>query len=139
MVSVKKTMTLSYSPISAFLHWQYFEKSRTTMYPLSKQETIITNTDRLRETSPAVADAFRNLRKAQDAHGTLDAKQRELCMLVGFAVTRNESGFRVHVNRVAEAGGTVAEIEQAVLLMLGTSLGLVPVVEALSWVHDELR
>jgi alkylhydroperoxidase/carboxymuconolactone decarboxylase family protein YurZ len=131
-------MALSDSPISSFLHWHYFERNRTTMYPLSKQATIVTNTDRLRETSPEVADAFRILRKAQDTHGTLDAKQRELCMLVGFAVTRNESGFRVHVNRVAQAGGTVAEIEQAVLLMLGTSLGLVPVVEALSWIHDEL-
>ena len=38
----------------------------------------------------------------------------------------------------AQAGGTVGEIEHAVLLMLGTSLGLVPVVEALSWAHDEL-
>jgi alkylhydroperoxidase/carboxymuconolactone decarboxylase family protein YurZ len=113
-------MTFSYSPISSFLFWHYFEKNRQMMYPLSKHETIVTNTDRLRETSPAVADAFRSLRQAQDAHGTLDAKQRELCMLVGFAVTRNESGFRVHVNRAAQAGATVAEIE------------------ALSWVHDEL-
>ena len=32
----------------------------------------------------------------------------------------------------------MAEIEQVVILLLGTSLGLVPVVEALSWLHDEL-
>ena len=60
-------------------------------------------------------------------------------LLVGFAVTRNEGGFRVHCNRARDAGVPVEAIEQAVILMLGTSLGLVPVVEALSWAHDELR
>jgi len=107
-------------------------------YPLSKQETFVSNLDRLRETSNEVADAFRGLRRAADAHGTLDHKQRELCMLAGFAATRNEGGFRVHCTRATEAGATVREIEQVVILMLGTALGLVPVVEALRWVHDEL-
>lgn len=108
-------------------------------YPLSKQESFISNLDRLRETSSAAADAFRALRVAQDAHGPLEPGQRELSLLVGFAVTRNEGGFRVHCNRARDAGVPVEAIEQAVILMLGTSLGLVPVVEALSWAHDELR
>ena len=109
------------------------------MYPLSKQDTFISNLDRLRETAPDVATAFRGLRVAQDAHGKLEPKQRELCLLAGFAATRNEGGFRVHCTRATQAGATLVEIEQVVLLMLGTSLGLVPVVEALSWAHDELR
>ncbi|WP_327726624.1 carboxymuconolactone decarboxylase family protein [Streptomyces sp. NBC_00487] len=109
------------------------------VYPLSKQDTFVSNLDRLRETSDAVADAFRGLRHAADAHGTLDAKQRELCLLTGFAVTRNEGGFRVHCTRAKDAGATMEEIEQVVILMLGTSMGLVPVVEALSWAHDELK
>jgi alkylhydroperoxidase/carboxymuconolactone decarboxylase family protein YurZ len=108
------------------------------MYPLSKQDSFANNTDRLRETSPEVAEAFRNLRLAQDAYGPLDARQREICLLVGFAVTCNESGFRVHCLRAAQAGATVVEIEQAVMLMLGTCLGLVQVVDALSWLHNEL-
>ncbi|WNF00350.1 carboxymuconolactone decarboxylase family protein [Streptomyces luomodiensis] len=109
------------------------------VYPLSAQETLVSNLDLLRETSGPVADAFRGLRRAADDHGPLEAKQRELCLLTGFAVSRNEPGFRVHCNRAKDAGATVEEIEQVVILMLGTSLGLVPVVEALNWVHDELR
>jgi alkylhydroperoxidase/carboxymuconolactone decarboxylase family protein YurZ len=115
------------------------EHSGPPVYPLSKQDGFVSNLDRLRETSNAVADAFRGLRRAADGHGTLEAKQRELCLLAGFAATRNEGGFRVHCTRAAEAGATVEEIEQVVILMLGTSLGLAPVVEALSWAHDELE
>jgi alkylhydroperoxidase/carboxymuconolactone decarboxylase family protein YurZ len=108
------------------------------VYPLSKQETLISNLDRLRETAPDVAAAFRGLRVATDAFGDLEPKQRELILLAGFATTRNEGGFRVHCNRAAQAGATLADIQQTVLLLLGTSLGLVPVVEALSWAKDEL-
>jgi len=107
-------------------------------YPLSKQEHFVSNLDRLRETAPDVAAAFRGLRVAADAYGPLDAKQRELTMLTGFAATRNEGGFRVHCTRAVEAGATLAEIEQVVILLLGTSLGLAPTVEALGWAHDEL-
>ena len=107
-------------------------------YPLSKQDTFVSNLDRLREIAPDVATAFRGLRVAADGYGPLDAKQRELTMLTGFAATRNEGGFRVHCTRAIEAGATLAEIEQVVILLLGTSLGLAPTVEALSWAHDEL-
>ena len=108
-------------------------------YPLSKQDAFVSNLDRLRETAPDVATAFRGLRVAADAFGPLDAKQRELTLLTGFAATRNEGGFRVHCTRAAEAGASLAEIEQVVILLLGTSLGLAPAVEALAWAHDELR
>jgi alkylhydroperoxidase/carboxymuconolactone decarboxylase family protein YurZ len=107
-------------------------------YPLSKQQPFVSNLDRLREVSPEVATAFRGIRNAVDIAGPLGAKQRELCLLAGFAATRNEGGFRVHCTRAAQAGATLEEIQHAVLLMLGTSQGLVPVVEALSWAHDEL-
>jgi alkylhydroperoxidase/carboxymuconolactone decarboxylase family protein YurZ len=107
-------------------------------YPLSKQGTFVTNTDRLRETAPDVAAAFRQLRVAADSYGTLDAKQRELILLTSFAATKNEGGFRVHCTRAVEAGATLAELEQLVILLLGTSLGLAPTVEALEWLHDEL-
>ena len=98
----------------------------------------MTNTDRLREIAPDVATAFRSLRVAADAYGPLDAKQIELTLLAGFAATQNEGGFRVHCTRSVEAGATLAEIEQVVILLLGTSLGLAPTVRTLAWVHDEL-
>lgn len=107
-------------------------------YPLSKQDVFVSFVDRLREVAPDVATAFRGIRMAADAHGPLDAKQRELTLLTGFAATRNEGGFRVHCTRALEAGATLVEMEQVVILLLGTSLGLVPVVEAITWLHDEL-
>ena len=108
------------------------------MYPLSKQETFVTNVDQLEEVSSEVGGAYRALRKAIDSYGPLDEKQRQLCLLAGFAATRNEGGFRVHCTRAKEAGADLAEVEQTVLLMLGTSIGVAPVIEALGWAHDEL-
>ena len=108
------------------------------MYPLSKQETFVSNLDRIRAVSPEVATAFRGLREAIDAAGPLDAKERELVLLAGFAATRNEGGFRVHCTRLAQAGAGLAEVEHVVLMMLGTSLGLATAVDALRWAHEEL-
>lgn len=108
------------------------------VYPLSKQPDFISNLVRLRETSTEMADAFRALRVAADAHSTLGPKERELVLLAGFAASHNEGGFRVHCTRAVESGATVEEVEQLVLLLLGTSLGLAPVVETLRWARDEL-
>lgn len=108
------------------------------MYPVSKQPTFVSMIDRLGETTPEVAAAFRGFRNAVDQYGPLTAKQRELCLLAGFAAGRNQAGFRVHCTRAKEAGASLAEIEQAVLLMLGTNLGLAPVVETLRWAHEEI-
>lgn len=108
------------------------------IYPLSKQDTFVSNLDRLREVAPDVAVAFRGVRQAVDDAGPLDAKQRELCLLAGFAATRNEGGFRVHCTRAQHAGASREDIRHVVLLLLGTSLGLAPVVEALRWAADEL-
>jgi alkylhydroperoxidase/carboxymuconolactone decarboxylase family protein YurZ len=108
------------------------------MYPLSKQETFVTNVDQLQEISPEIGTAYRALRKAIDGYGPLDDKQIHLCLLAGFAATRNEGGFRVHCTRAIQAGASVAEVEQTVLLMLGTSLGVAPVIDALQWARDEL-
>src|SRR5690349_251390 len=108
------------------------------MYPLSKQDTFVSNLDRIRTVSPDVATAFRGLRKAIDSAGPLDAKQRELVLLAGFAATRNEGGFRVHCTRAVQAGASLPEVEHVVLMMLGTSLGLAPTVDVLRWAHEEL-
>lgn len=108
------------------------------MYPLSKQDTFISNLDRMREISPEIATAFRALREATDGYGPLEHKQRELCLLAGFAATRNEGGFRVHCTRAVQAGATLQEVEQTVLLMLGTSLGIAPVMDLIRWAREEL-
>jgi len=69
----------------------------------------------------------------------LEAKQPELCLLAGFAATRNEGGgFRVHCTLVTQAGATVQDVEQVVILMLGTSRGVVPVARRSPGAHDEL-
>lgn len=107
-------------------------------YPLSKHEHLVSNSDRLREIAPDVVEAFRGVRRAADAFGPLDERTRELVLLTGFAATQNEDGFRVHCTRAIEAGATLKEIEQVVILLLGTSLGLAPTVQALAWAHDEL-
>lgn len=108
------------------------------MYPISKQAEFVTNLDKLRAVAPDIATGFRTFRQAIEESGPLGDRERELILLSGFATTRNEPGFRVHLNRAHAAGVTVKELEQAVLFLLATSLGLVPVVEALGWIHDEL-
>ena len=108
------------------------------VYPLSKQETLFSNSQRLKEVSPELGDAFWGLRHAANAHSTLSARERELTFLAAFAGTMNEGGFRVHVNHAHSAGLSVQELEQVVLLMLGTSLGLAPTVQLLAWLHEEL-
>lgn len=108
------------------------------MYPLSKQAEFVTNIDKLRAIAPDTATGFRSFRSTIEKHGPLDDKQREFCLISGFTATRNEGGFRVHVNRAQAAGATVVELEQVVLFALGTTQGLAPVVEALGWLHDEL-
>ena len=44
----------------------------------------------------------------------------------------------MHCTRAVQAGATLAEVEHVVLMMLGTSLGLAPTVDALRWAHEEL-
>jgi alkylhydroperoxidase/carboxymuconolactone decarboxylase family protein YurZ len=108
------------------------------VYPLSKQATVVGNSQRLKEVSPALADAFWVLRNAANAHATLSARERELVFVAAFAGSFNEGGFRVHINHAHKAGVSVQELEQVVLLMLGTSLGLAPTVQLLAWLHEEL-
>ena len=108
------------------------------VYPLSKQATVLTNSQRLKEVSPALAEAFWGLRNAANTHSTLGARERELIFVSAFAATMNEGGFRVHVSHAHAAGVSVEELEQLVMLMLGTSLGLAPTVQLLVWLHEEL-
>ena len=107
-------------------------------YPLSMQRSVVSDLDRLRQICPAAADGVLALRAPARSYSTLRPRERELALLAGFAAGRNEGGFRVHCLRAQDEGVTLPELEQVVLLMLGTSLALAPTVETLTWLHDEL-
>jgi len=104
---------------------------------MSKQVPFVSILQRLAKTTPEVAEAFMDLRRSINGLGAIDAKHRELCLISGFTAARNEGGFRVHCTRAAEAGATLAEVQQAVLLMLGSTTGLSPIVETLRWAQEE--
>jgi len=108
------------------------------VYPLSKQDSFVSNSQRLREVSQPLYDAFWSLRNAADTHSDLSERDIELMFVAAFAATVNEGGFRVHVNRAHKIGVSVKDLEQIVVLMLGTSLGLAPTVQLLVWLHEEL-
>ena len=107
-------------------------------YPLSQQTELVSNIERLAEFSPAAAAGFEALRAPARSHSTLTEREKQLILLAGFAATKNEGGFRVHCLRARDEGVTRQELEQLVLLMLGTSLGLAPTVECLFWLDDEV-
>ncbi len=92
--------------------------------------------DELRKTSNEVADAFYELRKVIAASGPITPKFRELMLVAAFTATRNEGGFRIHCWRARDEGATREEVDQAILLTLGASQGLSPVVEALNWARE---
>jgi len=87
---------------------------------------------------PSVAEAFLRLRQEVAAAGPLETKYRELCILAGFAAIGSERGIRTHVHRAVAAGATVEEVKHALLLTLGSSAGLSEVVDAYTWVEQEL-
>ncbi len=107
------------------------------MEPLSTQPVFVSGLDRLRETSEEITGAFVAFRRTIAEFGPLDPKQRELCMLAGFTALRNEGAFRVHCTRAFEAGATLIEVQQVVLLMFGSNIGIYPAVETLSWAAEE--
>jgi alkylhydroperoxidase/carboxymuconolactone decarboxylase family protein YurZ len=104
---------------------------------MSRQVPFVSILQRLEKTAPKVADAFMDLRRSVSALGAIDAKHVELCLLSGFTAARNEGGFRVHCTRAAQAGATLEEVQHAVLLMLGSTTGLSPIVETLQWAQEE--
>lgn len=103
------------------------------------KKPFVTVLAKLKETSVPVAEAFFAMRQTADKAGPLDAKTIQLCLLAGFAGSRNEGGFRVHCTRAIEAGATKEEIMHVVLIMLGSNLGLSPTVDTLRWAKEELE
>lgn len=110
------------------------------MKALSAQRVFVSGVDRFRRhAGDDVTESFLAFRKATLRFGPLEPKQRELCMLAGFTALRNEGGFRVHCARAAEAGATLQEVQQVVLLMFGSNIGLYPAAESLDWAREEFE
>lgn len=110
------------------------------MEALSAQKVFVSGIDRLRrQAGDDVTESFMAFRKATIAFGPLEPKQRELCLLAGFTALRNEGGFRVHCSRAAAAGATLEEVQQVVLMMFGSTIGIYPTAESLDWAREEFE
>lgn len=79
-----------------------------------------------------VWQAYEALGAAAAGAGPLDAKTRELIKLGMAAASKSESAVHSHTHRALEAGATVEEIEQTVILA-ATTLGFPTMMTALTW------
>lgn len=94
--------------------------------------------DYLRSIAPEVADSFKAMRVAI-AKGPLDYETCEYVIIGGFALAGFEEPFRIHVGRMLERGVPPENMRHAVMVLLGASSALFPVVRALKWLDDEAR
>ena len=100
--------------------------------------TFKTNGDVLKEHFPDIADASAALRKMIREAGPLDAKTRELILIGGFTAARIELGLKIHAKIAVEEGATREELRHAVLLCMGATQTISPVVAALQWIDEAL-
>ncbi len=87
---------------------------------------------------PQLVENHEATAKAIDAEGHLDAKTSAL-IKIGISLGAGlESALRSHVRRASEAGASVAEIEQAIVLGMNT-IGFPRTVVAWSWAHEQFE
>lgn len=86
---------------------------------------------------PEVASAYETLGNAVHGSGPLDAKTRALVKIGISTGAGLEGAMHSHVRKALAAGATPEEIRHAALLALPT-IGLPPMMSAMSWVEDEL-
>lgn len=91
----------------------------------------------LKGVSRETGEALRAMRTAIEKAGPLDYTEREYIMLTSFAQARFEEAFRIHAGRALRHGMTKQTLEQAVLILLGATVPLLPVVDALRWIDEE--
>lgn len=92
--------------------------------------------ERLRDSAPDVAAAFRTMRAAIEKAGPLDYTTREYLMLAAFAIAGYEESFRIHAERAVKRGLSKAALQQAVLVPFGATTAMLPVVRALEWIDE---
>jgi alkylhydroperoxidase/carboxymuconolactone decarboxylase family protein YurZ len=78
---------------------------------------------------------FQAMRTAIREVGPLDVKTQELINTVAYATADAEGGTRTHGLRAYQAGASMDEIEQALLLCLGISMGFAHTYRAVEWVR----
>ncbi len=86
---------------------------------------------------PEVASAYEELGNAVHGSGPLDKKTRALIKIGISTGAGLEGAVHSHVRKALEAGVSPEEIRHAALLALPT-IGLPPMMSAMSWVEDEL-
>ncbi len=87
---------------------------------------------------PRLVDAHEAIAQAVDAEGALDHKTSEL-IKIGICLGGGlESAMRSHVRRATQAGASMAEIEQAIVLGMNTC-GFPRTVAAWSWAHEQFE
>ena len=91
------------------------------------------------EKYPQLWQGFQAMRGAIRELGPLDVKTQELINTVAYATAGAEAGTRTHATRAYEAGASPAELEQAILLCLGVSMGFSPTYRAVEWVRAALE
>jgi alkylhydroperoxidase/carboxymuconolactone decarboxylase family protein YurZ len=99
-------------------------------------KTDLIPSDYLRFVAPDVADAFKTMR-AHIASGPLDYETCEYVIIGCFALAGFEEPFRIHARRMLDNGVPVENLRHAVMVILGASSALFPVVRALKWLDAE--
>lgn len=83
-----------------------------------------------------VAASFRALRGSAQKAGPLEHETLELITLASFATAGLELAFKGHAKRACENGLEKAKVRHAVMTLLGASLPMASVVEALLWLDE---
>ena len=88
---------------------------------------------------PQFWEGFQAMRSAIGKAGPLDTKTQELINTAVYAAAGAEPGTKTHAARAYQAGASPEEVQQAVLLCLGTGLGFSPTYQAVDWVRQALE
>lgn len=84
---------------------------------------------------PEAADAYYRLGEAVHNAGPLDTKARAMVKLALSAGAQLEGAVHSHTRKALEAGLSIEEIKQIILLAIPT-IGFPSAIAALSWVED---
>lgn len=95
--------------------------------------------DYLRQVCPAAGTDFKSMRAALGEAGPLDYETREYIIVSGFALMGYEEPFKIHVARLFKLGVPIENLRHAVLVALGATAPMYPVVRALRWLEEAMQ
>ena len=85
---------------------------------------------------PQATEHFFAMREAIKGAGPLDVKTQELITTAIYATAGAEAGMKTHATRALQAGATLEELNQALLLCLGVSMGFAHTYTAIEWARQ---